>query len=796
VGSCPVATRAERIQSIPFLSPFISLHARPTRPKTLTHAIECNLSVFLDIAILTISSLDCHPDHLFLELPCFTMPSWTLELIGPGGKHVDSFHQNLSPCTRATIYVEGNTDDAMTWKFSQHYDETQAKGDWVCQFGMNHYLYLLLFLILTWIVAEFVAGALKFVTDLCDTFIHSPSPVHGLLSRIKVPYSDLDHHHYLILLRPNDVIDFENKQVQINISFDTTNGADANVQVESSGPGATTRQIKEEEDANDETDDDAMLPPSKHNHRGTSADESQNHVYSTSRENLSPTPRPRESQVVVDTPNRRRIRSQHESTVPESLPMDTFHLERPGDTSKRTPDIEPDVVDADELPGTGKLPDPSYTDDLPDTSQTNLFHVQTDPIVNSSYANNSFVDKVVESLNQDPADQISELTAVAPPEYLYDKSSISTKSRTATPEVEQEVIQQDTAQPSIIEDMPTVGSVDPIDTLDPVDTINEVVTSTKRKRKTVQDHASAKRTKFAVSHDKDAPTSSVTPASVTPASTASRRPSARCQNTGTPSSTRSLRRKSLEDGRSTVSRRVSRRHGSIDDGEMVPPGSPSLRGGYSGVPPDVLFSNTKVHEKKALMKFMATHGATQAKDIKQANFLCVGRGELLKTSKLLHSLTLGKTVVTDDWVTHSAKAGHLLDAKNFLPEELKHADRTQVFSNQTIYVTPALRMSYKKGWDDVMAIIRQAGGALPLTGPLAKLDTDSVTLYLGAEKDDAIAAELQDAGKTVYRKDILGASIVHGELLLESSLELPVVKVVAKTTANTKAAKKGGRAKK
>jgi hypothetical protein len=228
-------------------------------------------------------------------------------------------------------------------------------------------------------------------------------------------------------------------------------------------------------------------------------------------------------------------------------------------------------------------------------------------------------------------------------------------------------------------------------------------------------------------------------------------------------------------------------------------GSPSKTGRrYSGDPPVILYSNTKIIEKVQLMKFLKNQGASKTEDIKSANFLCVGHGELLKTPKLLHSLTLDKTIVTDDWVSQSVTAGFLLDTSEFLPEELKaakHSDRTKVFTNQIIYVTPAQRSAYKKGWDDVMAIIRQAGGTNPLTGPLLKLDTGTITLYIGADKDDDVAADLREKGEIVYKKDILGASIVHGELLMDTSLELLEAESEP-AKVEPRSAKRGGRKKK
>lgn len=312
--------------------------------------------------------------------------------------------------------------------------------------------------------------------------------------------------------------------------------------------------------------------------------------------------------------------------------------------------------------------------------------------------------------------------------------------------------------------------------------------------------ASAKRAKF--TEDETSTTST------TPLSTASRRSSGKTKGLQTPSGSRgSSRRKSVDDEvpPGSISRRVSNRHRSVES-ESATSGSPALTGReYTGPSPVIIYSNTKVYERAMLMKFMKSHGATRTEDIKSANFLCVGGGELLKTPKLLHSLTLGKTIVTDDWVSQSVTAGRLLDTDEFLPEELKatkHMDRTGIFTDQVIYVSPTQRIAYKKGWDDVMAIVRQAGGTDPQTGPLAKLDNmDRITLYIGADKDDDVVAELQEMGETVYKKDILGASIVAGELQLDESLELPAVELTVKeepktTKATPKSAKKAGRKKK
>lgn len=550
---------------------------------------------------------------------------------------------------------------------------------------------------------------------------------------------------------------------------------DPHVQVESSGPGAPRikHEIKEEADTDKETDDEA-LPPDMNVRRATSAEESQ-HLFSTSREHLSQTPRPatRESQVIKETPDRRRIRSQYESTIPESLPIDITYSEQPQPTGTANPE-------------------------LPDTSPAETLHFRVPTQPTPSPLDQSFsaaeVGMLVSNLNEDnPPSQVLPPTPspkkknMPEPVVVQGQTSgdssieVPTESMSTNPQV---AAPASTSDPAIAVLKGAVAS--------PVGVINDEITSDRHVTNGAGDEDAA-----------------VTKANKTPSVVISRK---RKTVSDSDSVTLSAKRAKLVEVDATTAevtpvnetlppKRVSQRYKSIDS-ENTPSGSPSQPDRhYKGGPPVILYSNTKITEKGNLMKFLQKQGASQTEDIKKANFLCVGPGELLKTPKLLHSLTMGKTVVTDKWVSQSTSAKCLLDTHEFLPEELKptrHLDRTKVFAGQVIYITPAQRSAYKKGWDDVMAIIRQAGGTNPLTGPLSKLKTDDITLYLGADKDDGVAADLQEKGETVYKKDILGASIVHGELLMDSSLELGPVDTdskPAKAKAEPKAAKKGGRKK-
>ncbi|KAG9946167.1 hypothetical protein KCU85_g6713, partial [Aureobasidium melanogenum] len=731
------------------------------------------------------------------------MPSWHVSLLSHSGKRIDSRRQDVTSNSHATIFLDGDTSKDDTWRFVDYSDETQARRDWISQF-------------------IFDGGALQFSSNIVDTYVLGPSPVHGLDSRVRLPFTE-GTQQFCILLRHGDTVEFGVTHARVQVVFDP-HSDDPHVQVESSGPGALGRkikhEIKEEADTDDETDDEAIHPVINAR-RGTSAEESQ-HLFSTSREHLSPTPQiTRESQVVKDTPNRRRIRSQHESTIPESLPMDETYPEQPqlvapantAGTDNGLTSLLPDVH-------TGELPDNSPSESL-------HFHVPTQHTL--SPQDQSFtaaeVGKLISNLNN--------ISSQAPP-------STSSPQKTRESDViaghfSKDLSTVDSAEPTVLpEPQAEPPAAEPATVLEhvasPVDIINDEitndrdrtnaltgsiaatveysvkqtpsVTSAAKKRKKVSDSdcvtLSIKRAKFVEGDLGDA--------STTPMSTASKRSSGRSKGLETPTGSAptrsSSRRKSLDEDPppSTISRRVASRHKSIDS-ESAPAGSPSTGRQYSGDPPVILYSNTRITDKNQLMKSLKDHGVSKTEDIKSANFLCVGPGELLKTPKLLHSLTLGKTIVTDNWVSHSVAAGVLLDTSEYLPEELKatrHLDRTRIFVDQVIYITPAQRLAYKKGlWDDVMAIIRQAGGTNPLTGPLSKLDTSSITLYLGADKNDDVAAKLQEQGEKVYKKDILGASIVHGELLFDESLELPPAESVPPKAAKVepKSAKKGGRKK-
>ena len=70
-----------------------------------------------------------------------------------------------------------------------------------------------------------------------------------------------------------------------------------------------------------------------------------------------------------------------------------------------------------------------------------------------------------------------------------------------------------------------------------------------------------------------------------------------------------------------------------------------------GVSKIVFASSSSVKSSAAFKKFLKSHGVTMVDNIREVTALCVGKGELKKTSKMIMAVLLGKRIITDDWVT-------------------------------------------------------------------------------------------------------------------------------------------------
>ncbi|TKA75362.1 hypothetical protein B0A49_03333 [Cryomyces minteri] len=179
---------------------------------------------------------------------------------------------------------------------------------------------------------------------------------------------------------------------------------------------------------------------------------------------------------------------------------------------------------------------------------------------------------------------------------------------------------------------------------------------------------------------------------------------------------------------------------------------------YQGPAPVIVFSNSSIPNLPALMKFLRSQSASVADTVteKGSNFLCVGKGEVKTTGKVLLSLAFGKTVVTDEWVSKSS------DAKSCFTQP------------KILYFTPSLRKDYGGGFKEIEKIAKAVGAARVISKPPRELPaisngtSEPETIVLALEHGDSEVSILSEKGWTCYRKELLSNSILRGHLDLAS----------------------------
>lgn len=212
----------------------------------------------------------------------------------------------------------------------------------------------------------------------------------------------------------------------------------------------------------------------------------------------------------------------------------------------------------------------------------------------------------------------------------------------------------------------------------------------------------------------------------------------------------------------------------------------SVGSSYSGRKPKVLYSSSStIPNRGHIVKRIGELGAQFTEDLanKSSNFFCVKQGKLSITANLLRSLALKKTIVTDAWVLESVAADRLLDADDYLPDELEGTmdeDRSRLLKGYIVYFTPMLKKDYadKKAWKDIEALATELGARFTISETSRKLlarNEDDKRLLIGLDHDTDVI-QLLNAEHTVYHKDFLAHSILAGKLDLENEefqLEAP-----------------------
>ena len=197
----------------------------------------------------------------------------------------------------------------------------------------------------------------------------------------------------------------------------------------------------------------------------------------------------------------------------------------------------------------------------------------------------------------------------------------------------------------------------------------------------------------------------------------------------------------------------------------------------------ILFSSsTAVSNSRPFMKFLSQQGIVKVHSVPQCTVLCVGKGELKKTSKLIMAIMLGKEVITDDWVTESAQCNKLQSIDDYLAQDPEREQEwrfnirdavergrqeLKILQDWTIIFTASARKEVgKSGFSDLKEIATYAGAKSILTTlPKKPPEELPLTLVIGTVAD----VESQSlANWKCYTRDIIGLSVLRGRLEIDS----------------------------
>lgn len=143
--------------------------------------------------------------------------------------------------------------------------------------------------------------------------------------------------------------------------------------------------------------------------------------------------------------------------------------------------------------------------------------------------------------------------------------------------------------------------------------------------------------------------------------------------------------------------------------------------------------------------------------------------------KVFQAIALGVPIVTDKWLTESAKAEGFLDLSPFKPSVAQQEkdwrfDFEKVwgiaqtpFNGYAIYFTSALKKTYTS-FREVDRVCQTAGAKVAAK----RSSKNDKIIVLATEEDDTEAAKMIEDGETCYHKDLLTTSILRGNLDLDS----------------------------
>ncbi|KAL8902372.1 MAG: hypothetical protein Q9207_004756 [Kuettlingeria erythrocarpa] len=206
---------------------------------------------------------------------------------------------------------------------------------------------------------------------------------------------------------------------------------------------------------------------------------------------------------------------------------------------------------------------------------------------------------------------------------------------------------------------------------------------------------------------------------------------------------------------------------------------PLQRGSQNQVLRVYFSSSSTVRDSPAYTKFLRQHNIKQVKNIADADMLCLGKGEIKRTSNLLLTILKGREVVTDQWVIKSAADKTVLDPKGFVPESKTRAKEwgtsladaiargrlgVKPLEGWTINFTPEAKKELGKSWSELKDLCFAAGAhavkaMVPKQGPK---DAEPTVVIAASHEPDQ--STLEEIGWRVFNKDIITFSILRGEI--------------------------------
>lgn len=196
----------------------------------------------------------------------------------------------------------------------------------------------------------------------------------------------------------------------------------------------------------------------------------------------------------------------------------------------------------------------------------------------------------------------------------------------------------------------------------------------------------------------------------------------------------------------------------------------------------IAFSGSTVPEQNMLRKFLLRHANIDNNVTDRTDYVCTGKGNLKRTTKVLLALLHGKPILSDQWIVQSAKKDQLLEPTEYFasdPTAEKKANvdsqwsrgesRKGLLDNMTLYFSPAAADSYDKdGWKDIQKVAKLAGAKKILTGDHESIKMPATNLIaLGSSKDDVDIMALSEKEIPCFDREWLGLTILRGEIDLE-----------------------------